>query len=200
MLFVPLLKNLTRVIKLGSFEEAIEQNPERFVSYLNLNKVKDKQTFINEFYNAFNHDNKGQTIIKHGLKQKVLDILWKSETVQRHVQRVMKKPSKRIYHKDIKEWRKNWEEQVSKEYEEMQRKIEKAKKIKVNQYNREGKLIRPYKKARHEWTEKQKKFIKYRLHYTSNEALAIEFNKFFKTAVSKYAIRDMKYRLKGVKK
>jgi len=183
-----------------SLINAMEQNPERFVNYLNVKKIKDKQTFLTEFYNAFNTDNRGQTLIRYGLKQKVLDLLWKSKPIQEHIKEVMPKPSRRIYHKDIKEWRAKWEEKMQKEYEEIQRKIEEAKKITVKPYRREGKEVKPHARSRHRWTELQKKFIKHRLHYSSNEALAVEFNRHFKTAVSKYAIRDMKYRLAGKKK
>ena len=197
MSFINLSKRVPK-----SFEQAILDNPERFAQYLDFslwNPKKPKQSFIEMFYSAFEGDYRGQSLLKHALHTKIMDVLWKSDTVQSELKGRVKRLGKKVYSRDLKKFFDSKKQEFQSEYDQQQKKITAYKAVAVSPHFRGGKRVSSYKRGLHFWTPIQKKFIKNRLHYSSNEALAVEFNKHFKTAVSKFAVRDMKYRLGGRK-
>ncbi len=182
----------------ASLTDAIEESPERFLAYLNIDKiVKSKnpyQTFLKQFQKAFGQQaglNLWQYVIH---KYKLLNELYKNEEIQEGLPDEFKGP---LNKKETKEFFEDYVEKTEKQQEKREIKVKKL--IKVKPHIRKGKEIKGYNKTKpHEYTDRQQRFILARKEYPVSQ-LSDEFNRAFGTSVTKYGIRDKKARLLGKK-
>lgn len=182
-----------------SLEDALDDTPERFASYLDRKKLTDKKAFIKEFMETFSKSQRGQNLLKWA-KTKTFDSIYKTDYVKAAIKEFGKTKSKNIYARDVAAVRKELQAEFEVSYKQQQLKVFEARNKQVSDYFRAGKPVSGYAKASHSWIEIEKKFIANRLDVRSNKALAFEFNRFFKTSISNDAVKALKLRMRGTKK
>lgn len=181
--------------------DVVNNETDRLAAYMEEDKIKDKQSMLDEFTKQFDN-NRGQNLLKHFRQdRKLADKLWKTKRVQNAIKKIDPKLAKEDFTvDDVDEAIEKFAEKKEKVQEKREARIEKEKKIDVDEYERDGKIVKGHKRASHEYTDKQSRFIKTRLYYNDNKFLASEFNTFFKVAFSVDAIKAKKLRLRGTKK
>jgi len=182
-----------------SLNEAIDESPDRFIEYLDLDKIalskNPYQTFLKQFQKKFGK-NQGLNLWQYVVdRYKLLNELYKNEDIQEGLPDEFKGP---LNKKETKQFFEDYTEKTEKQQEKREIKVKKP--IKVKPHIREGKEIKGYDKTKsHEYTDRQQRFILARKEYPVSQ-LSDEFNRAFGTSVTKYGIRDKKARLLGKKK
>lgn len=181
-----------------SLVDAIQEEPERFIKYLDLNKISSAsnpyQEFIKQFQKKFNSKNGLNLWMYIVGKYKILNELYKNEEIQRKLVEKFRGSLKR---KEVKTFFIKDEERIKKQSKIRQIKIKKP--IQVKSYLRNGRKINSYSSSKkHIYTDRQIKFINSRPNMQLKR-LFNEFNSAFKTSVSEYGIRDKRLRLLGRK-
>lgn len=181
-----------------SLKDAINENPEHYISYLTLRKIfKSKnpyREFLKQFERAFG-SKQGLNLWQYVLnKYKILNELYKNEEIQEGL------PNEFVGALSKKETKEFFEEYVGRSSEQQEKREEKIEKpISVSSYIREGKRIKAYKSSeKHEYTSRQIRFILSRSEYPLKQ-LTDEFNRAFETLITHYGIRDKRLRILGKK-
>jgi hypothetical protein len=166
-----------------SLIDAINEEPDRFLKYFNLNMIKSSKNPMLEFLRQFERKfgNRGGLYLWQYVVNNydLTNRFYKTEKIQKSLPNEFKGDILR----DI----------VDEFFDKYQIK-EKEKQKKINDYVKEAKI----RKA-HKYSEIQKRFISSNSEM-GNLALAYRFNSLFGTRISVWGIRDKKYRLLGKKK
>lgn len=180
-----------------SLSEAIAEEPDRFLKYFDVESITEAKNPYKEFLRQFR--------AKFGNKQGLY--LWQyikdnydlTNTVYNY---------KKIQRKLPEEYKGDIDKQVVLEFfnkdtkkESINQKIREKnikRNILVSEYYRKGKVISSYRKTQNNYSDAQKRFILARKELP-NGMLADEFNRAFNTKITKFGIRDKKYRLLGKK-
>jgi hypothetical protein len=182
-----------------TLKEAVLEEPERFLSYIDLDVVGQSENpqyeFMRQFEKAFGTSG-GLNLWQYVLDNySIPNELYENEAVQQKLPDEFKGSLDR---QELKNYYEGYREGVSKKQKLKEQRI--AKKIKVEGYNRKGKTIKSYSKTKpHIYTDVQIRFILSRKKYPSVKQLTYEFNNRFKTDVSTFGIRDKRLRLMGRK-
>jgi len=187
-------KTIPRTLK-----DAIDEEPDRFLSYLDLEKIftssNPYQEFLRQFEKAFNHRqglNLWQYVFRRYL---LLNKLYKSKILQEKLPQEFRGSLSR---KETNAFWERYVRRISEKQKETEIKIKKP--IKVVGYIRKGKKIRSYVKTKPlRYSNRQERFILARKDYPLRQ-LVDEFNRAFGTKLTYYAIRDKRLRLLGRKK
>jgi len=181
-----------------TLNDAIDEEPERFISYLEVEdiaKAKNPyQEFLNQFAEAFG-EKQGLNLWQYvDSRYKLLNKLFKNEIIQDAIDEEFKGALKR---KEAQDFFEKYEEKVEKKQRKREVKIKKP--VKVESYQRDGKTISGHAKTKsHAYNKRQERFILARQD-VSARILASEFNRAFDTSVTSFAVRDKRLRLLGRK-
>lgn len=177
--------------------DLLSEEPDRIVSYLDLDKIKDSDDplaeFIHQFEIKFNTE-QGLNLWKWVVLEPdtVIKPLFNSKEIQSrlpHKTRYTPKTTQTYVH--------TYEEKAEKKVTKYKAPKRRPKKYRVVQVNApQGKY---YRKEAHIYTPREVRFITNHKDYPL-APLAYEFNKTFGTQISKYGIRDKRLRLLGKKK
>lgn len=180
----------------SSLSDAILEEPERFIEYLNLNKISTSknpyQEFMNQFRKSFGSAQGLNLWLYLINRYKLLNELYKSDNLQKDLPDNFKGSLKR---KEVKLF--------FIKYPEISRKTQKRRVIKkpinVKSHVRSGRKIKPYSSSlKHRYTSRQERFILSRKDFPLGQ-LANEFNDSFGTSITLFGIRDKRLRLLGKK-
>jgi len=181
-----------------SLKDAINEDPGRFISYLDIDEIAKAdnpyEEFLNQFIIAFG-ENQGLNLFPYVFKKyKLLNKLFKNDLIQNKIKEEFKGSLKRQEARDFFE---EYEKKVEEEQREEEIEIEKL--IEVESYQREGKTISGYFKTKsHAYNKRQERFILARKDVSSRR-LTSEFNRAFGASVTSVAVRDKRLRLLGRK-
>lgn len=179
--------------------DAINEEPERFLSYLNIQKIKKSKNphkeFLNQFQKAFGYK-QGLNLFQYvENKYNLLNNLYKNKEIQDKIKENFKGSLKR---KETRKFFSDFEEKIKREQKRKEIKIK--KKINVSQYKMKNKIIKFHKRTTPlDYSDRQKRFILKRKEYPLRK-LTYEFNKAFNLSTTSTAIKNKKLRLMGKKK
>lgn len=180
-----------------SLSDAIDENPERFVEYLEIDAIVNSpnpyREFLVQFKRAFG-STRGISLYKY-IKNRynIPNKLYKSESLQKRLPIKFKGALKR------KETQKFFQE-VEVEKRITKRRLPIKKTILTSSYLREGKRISTHKRSRPlDYTKRQEIFIKQRQTLPLKQ-LTKEYNNIFNTRRTSIGLRDKRLRLLGKKK
>lgn len=169
-----------------SLREAVEEDPDRFVKYLNIDKiVKSKnphREFLKQFYKKYGHDAKGINLWKYLEESYMINnIIFKASNIQNKL-KIRESLKKKEFNK--------FKNILSK----LRKKKSKTKIIRDIIVNRGTE--KQYRRSKAvEYNDKEIKFIKYRLKMKPSE-LTGAFNDFFKRKRSYDSIRTKQIRIR----
>ena len=181
-----------------SLRNAIDEEPERFLSYLDIDEIASADNpykeFLTQFKNAFSSAN-GLNLWQYvENKYNILNDIFKHSSIQSAINEEFLGSLKR---KEAKEFFEEQLEEVTETQEEREEKVKKP--VKVVSHTRNGKEIKGYVKTKsHRYTERQERFILSRRKFPIN-LLADEFNRSFETSLTSIGLRDKRLRLLGKK-
>ncbi|MEK6879306.1 MAG: hypothetical protein AABY22_06845 [Nanoarchaeota archaeon] len=182
-----------------SLKDAIDEDPDRFIYYLDLQEIfksnNPYQEFLRQFQIAFGN-NQGLNLWQYVVdKYQLLNQLYKDDSIQKGLPKQFKGSLNR---KEVKIFFENYKKEVKEKQKKLIPTIKKQ--IKMPSYIRKGKEIRQHNRTKGEkYTERQKSFILKHKNYEINR-LTFEFNRLYKTSKTNVAIRDKRLRLLGKKK
>lgn len=179
-----------------SLQDAIDEEPERFLDYLDIDKIAEADDpyyeFSKQFQKAFGTD-QGLNLWKYA-DYDLLNQLFKHDLIQERLSANFEGP---LDKESVKEYIEDYEEQAAEK--QTKRDIRIKKPLKVKSYIREGKEVSGYSRTkRHQYSQRQERFIKSREDLPS-KVLADEFNRAFSTRLTSYSIRDKRLRILGRK-
>ena len=165
----------------STLRDALSEEPERFLQYLNIEKIlkarNPYQTFLRQFERAFGQK-QGLNLFQYIVNRyALLNELYKNIQIQKKLPDEFVGPLSR--------------EQTTIFFEK------RTEKIREKQEAREEE-VRAEKPRRHEYSQREQRFILTRRGLPLRE-LAYEFNKSFGTSQTRVAIRDKRLRLLGRK-
>lgn len=181
-----------------SLKDAISEEPERFISYLDTDAIAASENpyeeYLSQFRDAFNSKN-GLNLWQYVEgKYSLLNELFKHPNIQAKLVDQYQGPLKR---QEAKEF---FEEELEESVETQEEREKKVKRpVKVESHKRNGKIIAGYTKTKaNRYTDRQERFIMSRKDFPI-KLLADEFNRSFETSLTSVALRDKKARLLGKK-
>lgn len=181
----------------GSLQEAIQDEPSRFIKDLDfnaINKAKNPQKeFLKQIEKRFDRPT-GIYLWKFLLNNyTTINKIYKMDIVQNKLEDLPENLNKDL----VKEFYENYEQRKIKEQEKRESKVKKP--IKVSSHIRNGKKIEGYSKTKgHRYSDIQENFLKSKVE-VSVKTLADQFNNAFKTKLTFVAVRDKRLRLLGMK-
>ncbi len=181
-----------------TLRDVISEEPERFISYLDIDKIaKSKnpyEEFLSQFSEAFGK-RQGLNLWQYlQNRYNLLNELFKNKVIQDKIDEEFKGSLRRQEAKDFFD---EYEKKVEKKQKKREKKIKKT--IEVESYQRDGKTISGHSKTKsHTYNQRQERFILSRKD-ASTRRLTSEFNRAFDTSVTHLAIRDKRLRLQGRK-
>jgi len=182
-----------------SLRDAIDQEPDRFISYLDIGAIVEAENpyeeFLAQFKDAFNSRN-GLNLYQYVEgRYELLNTLFKHPVIQAELSDNFQGSLK------IKDTTNFFDEQIEESEETQEEREEKVKRpVEVKSYKRNGKTIKGHVKTKsNRYTERQKRFILSRREFPIG-LLADEFNRSFETSLTSVALRDKRSRLLGRKK
>lgn len=181
-----------------SLRNAIDEEPERFISYLNIPAIASAdnpyEEFLEQFRTAFSSAN-GLNLWQYvENRYGILNEIFKHPSIQAAIGEEFKGSLKR------KEAKKFFEEQLEEVTETQEEREEKVKRpVKVAEHIRDGKTIKGHVKTKStRYTDRQERFILSRRNFPI-KLLADEFNRSFESSLTSVALRDKRSRLLGRK-
>lgn len=169
---------------MGSVEDVINEEGDRFIEYLDVNKIAESknpyQEFLRQVNKEFGTKNGLNFLGKLVDKYQSLNTLFKNPLIQKKLQKDFRGPLKKVETKEF--WEKR-DERIQMNLIKTETKI-KEKKIKA---------------TRGRYTDREIRFIVKRKDLSLNE-LSYEFNKIFGQNRTKIALRDKRLRILGKKK
>ena len=183
---------MTRTPK--SVTDVVNEESERILSYISIKRVLEAKNpykmFLSEMHEAFATEKGWNLWIFLKENYYLLNKLFRDTGIQEKLESEFKGALKK---RELEIFKKAVEEEALAEQEIIEAEIRKV--ISVIYTDKEGKKV-SYKRAKaHLYNDRQNRFILSRADYKSNILLAAEFNKVFGTVISKWGIRDRKYRL-----
>ena len=181
-----------------SLRNAIDEEPERFISYLDIVSIAKSKNpykeFLAQFRDAFSSAN-GLNLWQYvENKYGILNDIFKHPSIQSAIGEEFEGSLKR---KEAKEFFQETLEEVTETQEEREEKVKRP--VKVASHTRDGKEIKGYVKTKStRYTDRQERFILSRKDFPI-KLLADEFNRSFETSLTSIALRDKRLRLLGKK-
>ena len=181
-----------------SLQEAIQEEPKRFIRGLDFRKINSSNNpqleFLRQIEKRFDKPT-GIFLWRFLLNNyKTTNKFYKMNIIGKKVKKVPNNLNRVLVERFYEDYR------IRKEREQERRDILSKKTLLVKRHTRKGKIIESYFKNKgYKYNEIQKRFIKSRMNL-STKLLADEFNNAFGTKITSIGIRDKKLRIMGRKK